>query len=53
MKENQNIQVVVVAEEEVVIEVVIVETVDEDAILVNNIKIEIPFCVDIARSWAT
>ena len=41
------------AEKEVVIEVEVVETVEEDAILVNNIKTKITFCVDIAISRAT
>ena len=53
IKENKNIQVVVVAGEDVVIEVEVMETVEEDAILVNNVKTEITFCVDIARSQAT
>ena len=42
-----------VEEEEVVIEVEVVQTVEEDAILVNKVKTKITFCVDIAISRAT
>lgn len=51
-KENQNIRVAE-AEEEVVIEVEVVATAEEEASLVTNVKTETTFCMDIARSWAT
>ena len=40
-------------EAEVVIEAEVVETIEEEAILVNNVKTKITFFVDVARSRAT